>query len=426
MSIDSFVQNLTAEYAAQLDAQDSLAHFRAEFHLPVDPKGQPLAYFCGNSLGLMPRAARALVEAELDRWATLGVEGHVVGETNWKDYHLLLTEAGAWLVGALPHEVVFMNTLTVNLNLLMASFYRPKPERWAILCEGNSFPSDRYALLGQLHFHGYPEADLIEVFPAHGADTPTTERFLEAIEQQGDRIALLLLGGINYYTGQYFDIPAIAAAARAKGIVVGLDLAHAVGNVRLHLHDWEIDFAAWCSYKYLNGGPGAVAGVFIHERHGQHFSGPRLVGWWGHDPATRFAMPPDFRPMPGAEGWQNSNPPILSMTPLRASLPLFQQAGWEALETKSRWLTGLLRSNLSSIEGLNLRILTPHQSAGCQLSVYVSERGRSLFEHLTQQGIVADWREPNVIRLAPVPLYNTFGDIYRCVEAFRTFAAVHA
>jgi kynureninase len=329
-------------------------------------------------------------------------------------------------VGALPHEVVFMNTLTVNLNLLMASFYRPTPQRPAILCEGHSFPSDRYALLGQLRLHCYSEADLIEVFPAEGADTPTTAQFLEVIEKQGDRIALLLLGGVNYYTGQLFDIPMIAAAARARGIVVGLDLAHAVGNVRLSLHDWDIDFAAWCSYKYLNGGPGAVGGIFVHERHGLQYDGPRLLGWWGHEPASRFAMPPDFRPMPGAEGWQNSNPPILSMTPLRASLPLFQQAGWEALEAKSRLLTGLLRHNLLAIEGLNLRILTPEGQSGCQLSVYVPEQGRKLFDHLTEQGVVADWREPHVIRLAPVPLYSTFSDIYRCVEAFRTFAAVYA
>jgi len=410
-----------AQYALELDAQDVLSGFRERFHIPKDASGKPEAYFCGNSLGLMPKAARALIEAELDRWARLGVEGHVDGETGWKDYHELLTEAGAQLVGAKNSEVVFMNTLTVNLNLLMSSFFRPTPERNCILAEGHSFPSDRYAMLGQLGIHGYDEKHLIEVFPKAGAHTPKTEQFLEIIEKDGDKIALLLLGGVNYYTGQVFEMHTLAAAARKKGIVVGLDLAHAVGNVPLHLHDWDIDFAVWCSYKYLNGGPGAVAGAFVHERIGAQFKGPRLAGWWGHDKASRFKMPPDFIPISGAEGWQQSNPPILSMVPLRASLPLFAEAGLERLQEKSSRLTTYLRELILSLERPELSILTPAEPQGCQVSVFVENRGKELFDHLSRAGIVADWREPNVIRMAPVPLYNSFADVYRIYEAIRSF-----
>lgn len=421
MSQSTTALRTDAAFASECDAQDPLARFRDQFHIPVDESGKPQAYFCGNSLGLMPKTARALIETELDRWARFGVEGHMIGDTNWKDYHQLLTEGGAYLTGAQPNEVVFMNTLTVNLNLLMASFYRPTPERKRILAEGNSFPSDRYALLSQLRLHGHGEEDLVEVFPAEGADTPTTDQFLEIIEREGDSIALLLLGGVNYYTGQVFEMERIVEAVRRKGIVVGLDLAHAAGNIPLRLHDWNVDFAAWCSYKYLNGGPGAVAGAFVHERHGESFGGPRLAGWWGHDLASRFAMPPDFRPMTGAEGWQQSNPPILSMTPLRASLPLFQEAGFEALRAKSRELSGWLRALIASLNRPEVRVLTPAEPHGCQVSVFVEQGGRALFDFMAARGIVADWREPNVIRLAPVPMYNSFGDVHRCYSAMRDF-----
>ena len=413
--------------AAALDAADPLAAFRQEFHIPPGPDGRPCAYFCGNSLGLQPKAARAAIGQELDDWARLGVEGHFHGTSPWLSYHETLADATARLVGARPLEVVVMNSLTVNLHLLLVSFYRPTATRYKILLEGGAFPSDQYALESQARLHGLdPDDALVELLPRPGEHTLRTADIEARIAELGDSLATVLIGGVNYYTGQAFDMAAITRAGHAVGALVGFDLAHAAGNLRLHLHDWDVDFACWCSYKYLNSGPGGTSGVFIHERWAHRPDLLRLAGWWGHDPADRFQMKKGFRPMPGAAGWQLSNAQILPLAVHRASLDIVDRAGgMAALRHKSEQLTAYLESQLQQ---LNLppdvlEIITPADPAqrGCQLSVLVHRRGRELFDHLAAQGVIADWREPNVIRLAPVPLYNTFGDVARAGAALQQF-----
>ncbi len=413
--------------AAALDAADPLALFRREFHIPPGPDGQPCAYFCGNSLGLMPVAARAAVEQEFVDWQRLGVEGHFHGTSPWLHYHEALAEPTARLVGARPLEVVVMNNLTVNLHLLMVSFYRPTASRFVILMEGGAFPSDQYALESQARLHGLaPAAAIVELLPRPGEHTLRTADILARIAELGDTLAVVLLGGVNYYTGQAFDMAAITAAGHAAGATVGFDLAHAAGNLELHLHDWNVDFACWCSYKYLNSGPGGTSGVFVHERHAHRPELLRLAGWWGHDPSDRFEMKKGFRPMPGAAGWQLSNAQIFPMAIHRASLAIIDRAGgMAALRRKSEALTARLEAHLRGLglPATALEIITPPDPAqrGCQLSVLVPERGRELFDHLAAQGVLADWREPNVIRLAPVPLYNSFADVDRAGAAVRSF-----
>jgi kynureninase len=412
---------------AQLDAADPLAPFRAEFHLPPGPDGRPCAYFCGNSLGLQPKAARAAAEQEFDAWERLGVEGHFHGVSPWMHYHDTLAEATARLVGASPLEVVVMNNLTVNLHLLLVSFYRPTATRYKILMEGGAFPSDQYAIESQARLHGLDPAEVIvELVPRPGEYTLRTEDVEAKIEELGDALATVLIGGVNYYTGQAFDMAAITRAGHAVGAYVGFDLAHAAGNLELHLHDWDVDFACWCSYKYLNSGPGGTSGIFVHERFAHRPDLVRLAGWWGHDPADRFQMKKGFRPMAGAAGWQLSNAQIFPMAIHRASLDIVDRAGgMAALRRKSEQLSNQLESLILNL-GLpttRLEIITPRDPAqrGCQLSVLVHERGRELFDFLAAQGIIADWREPNVIRLAPVPLYNSFEDVQRVGAAIRQF-----
>lgn len=405
------------EYARRLDADDPLAVLRGEFCLPRRPDGSPAVYLCGHSLGLEPRAARQLVDEELEDWATLAVDAHFRGRRPWYPYQEMFRDTGARLVGALPGEVVFMNGLTVNLHLAMASFYRPTRERHAILMESCAFPSDTYAARTQIAHHGFPpDESLLIATPRPGEHTLRTEDVEARIDRDGARIALVLFSGVNYFTGQFFDLPRITAAAHAKGCRVGLDLAHAAGNVVLSLHDWNVDFAAWCTYKYLNSGPGAVAGCFIHERHARDPSLPRLGGWWGNDPATRFRMhlEPEFVPVPTAESWQLSNPPILSMAPLKASLDIFDRVGMPALRERSERLTGFLESCLDRLPHERYSIITPRTPAqrGCQLSILVHDRPRELVAKLHAEGVVCDFREPNVIRVAPVPLYNTFEEVW--------------
>ena len=404
--------------ALALDAADPLRPFRNEFLVPRH-RERDQVYFVGNSLGLQPRGARAQVLEVLDKWAGEAVEGHFSGPTAWMNYHGLVREPLARLVGAQPGEVVAMNTLTVNLHLMMASFYRPTRERPAILIEAGAFPSDRHAVESQIRLHGFdPATDLIEVQPDEAAGTLSMDAIAAAIEQHGPRLALVLWPGVQYRTGQAFDLAAITRLAHAQGAVAGLDLAHAVGNLPLSLHDDGADFAVWCHYKYVNAGPGAVAGCFVHERHGAS-NLPRLAGWWGHEAATRFRMAPEFVPSAGAEGWQLSNPPVLALAPLRASLEQFDRAGGMAvLRAKSEKLTGFLDSLVRRRLGDVLEIITPAEPArrGAQLSLRVAggrERGRELFDYLRDTGILGDWREPDVIRISPAPLYNSFEDVRR-------------
>jgi kynureninase len=416
------------EFAKQLDAEDSLHVFREKFHLPANRSGEPLIYFAGNSLGLMPRSARKIVEQELDDWADLGVDAHLKAKTPWYSYHETLREPAARLVGAKPVEVICMNSLTVNLHLMMATFYRPTKSRFKILMEDPAFPSDTYAIKTQIVHHGLSAKEaLILARPRSGEFTVRTEDILDVIEKHAEELAVILIGGVNFFTGQLFDIPTITAAAQKHGITVGVDLAHAIGNVPLSLHDWNVDFAVWCSYKYLNAGPGAVAGTFIHERHASNTNLPRLAGWFGNDPNTRFRMhlEPEFIPVPSADGWQVSNPPILSMAPLRASLAIFEEAGMDALRQKSIKLTNYLQFLLESEpDGRSKRqfnIITPpnDNERGCQLSIQAQEHPKELFAKLEAAGVKCDFREPNVIRVAPTPLYNTFHEVWRFADILR-------
>ena len=385
-----------------------------------------MLYFCGNSLGLQPKSVRQRLLEELDQWATHAVEGHFRGQRPWMYYHKFLTPQTARLVGALPHEVVVMNTLTTNLHLMMVSFYRPTDRRYRILMEAGAFPSDQYAVESQVRWHGFDPSDaVVEVAPRAGEDVLHMVDIERAIEQVGDSLALVLFGGVNYYSGQWYDLPAITRVAHRVGAYAGFDLAHAAGNVPLALHDWDVDFAVWCSYKYLNSGPGGPAGIFVHERHGNAPELPRFAGWWGHCEEERFLMRKGFKPMRGAEGWQLSNAQILSFAAHLASLDLFDAAGMDALRAKSLLLTGYLEYVLDSVgEHLpDLHILTPRQpqQRGCQLSVRMGTRGKALFEYLSAHGVMADWREPDVIRLAPVPMYNSFEDVWRLGELLRSW-----
>ena len=402
-------------FAREMDEQDSLKNFREKFYIPKQESGEDVLYFTGNSLGLQPRTTRGFIEQELSDWANLGVEGHFHAKTPWMPYHEFLTGQMARVVGALPVETVVMNSLTVNLHLLMVSFYRPEGKRRKIVIEKNAFPSDQYAVASQLKFHGFaPEETLIELAPRAGENCLRTEDIENSLRENGDEIALVMLGGVNYYTGQAFDMRRITGIGHGIGALVGFDLAHAAGNLKLHLHDWNADFAAWCSYKYLNAGPGGIAGVFVHERHADSFDLPRFAGWWGHDKATRFLMDDKFVPMRGAEGWQLSNPPIFQLAALRASLEIFEAAGMTALREKSVKLTNYLEFLLGEIHDERIEVITPAdpRERGCQLSIRVKNSDKNLFNTITARNVVADWREPDVIRVAPVPLYNSFSDVY--------------
>ena len=410
-------------FAQQQDASDALARFRSAFRIPPRSDGARGAYLCGHSLGLQPRAAADILAEELDSWAQRAVDGHFDSARPWMSYHEALAPSLARLVGAEPGEVAAMNTLTVNLHLMLASFYRPTRERHRILIEKRAFSSDRYAVASQIRHHGFdPRESLMEIGPRAGEDLIRTDDVCECIEREARSIATVMLPGVQYLTGQQFEIARIAEVARRHDCAVGFDLAHSIGNTPVQLHDANVDFAVWCSYKYLNGGPGAIGGCFVHERHAHAYDLPRLAGWWGHDKASRFAMPQEFRPIPGAEGWRISNLPILSTAPLLASLRLFDEAGLPALRAKSVRLTRYLEALLEARVKDALTIVTPRDpdARGCQLSLRLHrarDQARAVFDALCRRGFVGDWREPDVIRVAPIPLYNTFVDVWEFVAA---------
>lgn len=415
-------------WARAQDAADPLARFRAEFLFPRAPDGSDALYFAGHSLGLQPRKARQYVTEELDDWAKYGVEGHFTARNPWMPYHELLTPAAARLVGAEPLEVAVMNTLTVNVHLLMVSFYRPTKTRFRILIEASAFPSDRYAVDSQARFHGFdPKEAVLALEPREGEAHLRDEDVLRAIDEHGDSIALVLLGQPNYLTGQVFDTPALVKAAHAKGCVFGLDLAHGAGNLKLQLHAWGVDFAAWCNYKYLNSGPGGLAGVFVHERHARNEALPRFAGWWGHDKATRFKMGPDFHPSPGAEGWQLSNPPILAMAAVRASYELYDAAGMDALVQKRERLTGYLEWLLDRMPRGRFEQVTPREPhlRGTMLTYRVPRGAEGLVESLHEAGAFVDLRNPDIVRIAPVPLYTRFEDVQRLSTLIREHLSAH-
>jgi len=403
-------------FAKKLDDEDILKNFRNQFYIPLI-NGKECIYFTGNSLGLQPKTTQDYVLNELEDWANFGVEGHFHARKPWMPYHEIFPTQLSKIVGALPDEVVVMNQLTVNLHLLMVSFYRPVQQRYKIICEAKAFPSDQYAMESQVRYHGYePNDAIIEVSPRAGEHSIRTEDIISTIQQHGNEAALVLFGGVNYYSGQVLDMAAITKAGHAAGAVVGFDLAHAAGNIELKLHDWDVDFACWCSYKYLNSGPGGVAGVFIHQQHIADKSLPRFAGWWGHTKETRFKMEKGFEPIPTAEGWQVSNAPVLSMAAHKASVDIFDKAGIENIVAKGKLLSDYL---LFVLEEINtnankkmIEVITPAGAKGCQVSMLMLQKGKEVFEALKQQGVIADWREPNVIRVAPVPLYNTFSDIF--------------
>lgn len=413
------------EYARQLDANDNLRHMREEFHIPKQSNGEDEIYFCGNSLGLQPKRTQEYLNYELNQWQKLGVKGHFSGEFPWMPYHEFLTEETAKLVGAKNSEVVCMNSLTANLHFMMATFYRPTKQRNKILIEDHAFPSDHYAVESQIRFHNFdPNESMLLAKPREGEEILRTEDLLKIIEQQGDEISLVMLPGVQYYTGQVLDMETLTKAAHQKGCMVGFDLAHAAGNIPMSLHNWEVDFAAWCSYKYLNSGPGSVAGCFIHEKHHKtekYLSNelPRFAGWWGHDKETRFKMENNFMPIESAEAWQLSNPPILSLAAIRASLDTVKQAGGiTALRNKSLKLTGYLRKLLEQELSSDINILTPSEAeaSGAQLSIVVDLHGldsKTVFDRIEAAGVTCDFRHPNVIRVAPVPLYNSFEDCFK-------------
>ena len=408
----------TEEFALQLDKNDELKHYRDKFHVPLQKNGEEYVYLCGNSLGLQAKRTKTFINQELEDWATFGVEGHFHAKNPWMPYHEFLTESYAKIVGAKPAEVVAMNTLTVNLHLMMVSFYRPSQKRHKIIIEGDAFPSDIYAVESQIKHHGLsPETSLIKLRPRDGESAIRTEDIQEIIEKEGDEIALIMLGGVNYYTGQVFDFEKITKLAQSKGINVGFDLAHAAGNIKLELHKWGVDFAVWCSYKYLNSGPGSVAAAFVHEKH-HNTNLNRFAGWWGHNKEDRFKMPDNFVPITTAEGWQLSNPPILSLAAIRASLSIFDEVGMDKLVAKSKELTNYLLFLLDSIETERIEIITPKER-GCQISIRVKNGNKELFDSITEKGVIADWREPDVIRLAPIPLYNSFKDVFNFYSIFK-------
>jgi kynureninase len=412
------VYDTSLEYALTQDQVDTLFPFRERFLFPQH-NGEDVRYFCGNSLGLQPKSVEYLMNRELRDWARYGVEGHFRAGYPWFSYHSIFSERLARIVGASKDEVVAMNALTVNLHLLMMSFYKPSGKRYKILMEAGAFPSDMYAMETQVRMHGYdPNDAIIEITPAEGAHTIEDIDIINGIKEADDSLAIVMIGGVNYYTGQFFELENIAKAAHSVGAYCGFDLAHAVGNIPLKLHDWNADFACWCSYKYLNSGPGGVGGVFVHERHGNDPNFFRLAGWWGNEEKTRFKMQKGFIPQKGAASWQMSNAPVFNMVAHNASLDLFEKAGIDNLRAKSIHLTGYMEYLLKQITHLQFQIITPTDPArrGAQLSMLFTERGREVFDLLTENGIVADWREPNVIRIAPVPMYNTYEDCYRLYE----------
>jgi kynureninase len=422
-------------FALEMDSKDELRNFRDQYHIPKK-EGKDAIYFCGNSLGLQPKEAAGLVENEMNRWRDLGVEGHFKGEWPWTQYHKAVVHAAMDIVGAKEEEIIHMNTLTVNLHLLMASFYKPTKERYLIIMEAGAFPSDQYVVESQVRMHGFdPETSIVEVSPVEGETLISTEQIKEVIRKNGDRTALVLFGGIQYFTGQCLDMAEISKVTHETGAFLGLDLAHAVGNVPLKLHEWGVDFAAWCTYKYLNSGPGAIGGVYIHEKYATDPTFPRLAGWYGYNAATRFLMQKKFQATPTAEGWQLSNAPILSFAPLIASHSLFQQAGMERLRNKSILLTSYLTYLLDSIPAKErvFEIITPRElsARGAQLSLFTDHQGKALFQYLSERGVVCDWRENNltekgvgaagVIRVAPTPMYNTFEEVYQFADNVSTF-----
>jgi kynureninase len=400
------------------DEKDPLKNYREKFFIPRK-NGRDVIYFAGNSLGLQPKTARDYIEQELKDWETLAVEGHFHAKYPWKFYHEFLTERMAEIVGGKVNEVVVMNSLTVNLNLMMVSFYRPTKERNKILIEANAFPSDQYAFNQQIKFHGYdPVESLVAIKPREGESFLRTEDILDYVDREGDKFALIIFGGVNYYSGQAFDMKAITEAGHKKGCYVGFDLAHAAGNLMLDLHDWEVDFAVWCSYKYLNAGPGGVAGAFVHEKYAGDFEIPRFSGWWGHKKETRFLMPEELDLSEGVEGWQISNPPIFQMAALRASLDIFHEAGMKNLREKSIKLTGFAEQLVNENNDGRIEIITPQDPSqrGCQLSLRTKSNGKEIHNRLLSNNLICDWREPDVIRIAPVPLYNTFQDVEEFVR----------
>jgi len=409
----------SSTFAQHADLEDPLAHFRQKFHLPIDQEGNPLIYMCGNSLGCQPKSVASYIEQELEDWANLGVEGHVDAQHPWMPYHEFLSKAMADIVGALPEEVVVMNTLTTNLHLMMVSFYRPSATRFKIIIESDAFPSDRYAVESQIKYHGFDPKDALILWQPRAGEELCRYEDLEAlVAEHGDSIALLLIGNTNYYSGQCYPIDKITALGQNNGSIVGFDLAHGVGNIMPDLHKNNVDFAVWCSYKYLNSGPGSLGGCFVHQRHIKNKDLPRFTGWWGHNKSTRFNMRHDFDPIPTAEGWQLSNPPILSMAAVRASLDIFAEAGMTAIKAKSRKLTGFLEYLIDDLKNDRISVITPRDpdQRGCQLSIQVKGADRSIHDKLTKTGVISDWREPDVIRVAPAPLYNSFEDVYGLVD----------
>ena len=419
----STLQKSSLDFAKEQDQKDKLASYRDKFHIPKDSNGKDWIYMCGNSLGLQPKTTQQYIQQELKDWAHFGVEGHFEAKNPWMPYHEFLTDSMAKIMGAKPIEVVIMNTLTTNLHLLMVSFYQPTAKKYKIVIESDAFPSDRYAVESQLHFHGFdPKDGLIEWKPREGEELLRMEDLETILDEQGDEIALLLIGGLNYYTGQYLDLKQIADLGHAKNCMVGIDLAHGAGNIMPNLHDSGVDFAAWCTYKYLNSGPGSLGGLFVHEKHAYNKDLKRFAGWWSHNKDTRFNMRQEFDVMPGAEGFQLSNPPILSMAAIKASLHIFEEVGMSNLREKSKALTGYFEYLINEIDTDRIRIITPSnpEERGCQLSIQVKHADKSLHQKLTDHHIITDWREPDVIRCAPVPLYNTFEDVYRMTEILKT------
>jgi len=412
----------TLEFAKEQDQNDPLRRFRSQFHIPKDKNGEEQVYLCGNSLGLQPKLTQEYIQQELEDWSNLGVEGHTEAKNPWMPYHEFLTEKMAKIVGAKPSEVVMMNTLSVNLHLMMVSFYQPTSERFKIIIESDAFPSDKYAVESQLKFHGHdPKDSLILWEPREGEELCHFEDLEKIMKTEGDQVALLLIGSTNYYTGQSFPLKKITELGHRHGSKVGFDLAHGAGNIQPNLHETGPDFAVWCSYKYLNSGPGSVGGCFVHERHANNKELKRFTGWWGHNKQTRFNMRHEFDPIPGAEGWQLSNPPILSLAAIRASLAIFDEAGFENIRAKSVKITNYLEYLLKEIEGDQIEIITPQnpEKRGCQLSIKVKNANKALFDKLMAVGVISDWREPNVIRVAPAPLYNSFEDVYKMVERLK-------
>lgn len=413
---------LGIDFAKELDQNDELSYYRNLFHIPKDNNGKELIYLCGNSLGLQPKSTKSYINQELEDWANLGVEGHTEAKNPWLPYHEFLTESMAKVVGAKPIEVITMNTLTANLHFMMVSFYKPTSKRYKIVIEADAFPSDKYAVESQLRHHGFDDKEGLILWKAREGEELLHYEDLETImDQYGNEIALVMLGGVNYYTGQYFDLKRITKLGHKYACMVGFDCAHGAGNVELNLHDSGADFAVWCTYKYLNSGPGSLAGAFVHERHAYNKTLNRFTGWWSHNKETRFNMRHEFDLLPGAEGWQLSNPPILSLAAIRSSLDIFNEVGIEKLIKKSRKLTGYFEFLLKQLGEDSIRIITPSnpEERGCQLSIQVKNADKSLHDKLTEAGVISDWREPDVIRCAPVPLYNSYQDVYEMVKRLK-------